>query len=268
MALSDLLTSDLISWMSDAPDGVPRRVLLWLDPESQFARLLPYLETELSNRKVKLLRCDAELGQVQFALKLALLRIEATNDERAIVYLPGFQSEALEPHTNGTPPDLWAIYDYRFKGCVWGEGDRWRAGEVLDPVTLLTWLTQHGLSVAEAKTVTALTKGGRDSLLARYAERQRNVPLEDWPHPLRMSDVQEALGGDPRDALRRLLAAPNNEVKRWGDERNLVLDRIAGQFGLTAPDANATGEEIADAFAGQLALAEAWDAFGRPADFP
>jgi len=37
--LAELLAEDLVVWMNAVPDGVPRRVLLWLDPESTFIRM-------------------------------------------------------------------------------------------------------------------------------------------------------------------------------------------------------------------------------------
>lgn len=268
MSLLDLLANDLLAWMKAAPDGVPRRVLLWLDPEAQFARLAGHLEPALAGCGAKLLRLDPEAGFGQLALKLELLRLEAAGDGRAVVYLPGFGRPALGPRLDGAAPDLWGVYEYRFKGCVWGLGERWEAGAVPEPPTLLAWLGRHGLVVSDGRTAKALAAGGRDSLLARYAERQRQTQPTDWPRPLRLDDVRDALGGDPRDALRRLLAAPNNEVRRWGDEAALTLQRIAGEYGLAVPPGGISPEELADSLVVQLALAEAWDAFGRPADFP
>jgi hypothetical protein len=44
MMLVDLLAQDLLQWIGAAPDGVPHRMLLWLDPEGQFRRLAPHLD--------------------------------------------------------------------------------------------------------------------------------------------------------------------------------------------------------------------------------
>ncbi|MCL4534921.1 MAG: PglZ domain-containing protein [Chloroflexi bacterium] len=263
----ELLADDLVGRLQSAADGVPRRVLLWLDPEAQFARLARRLAAPLAQRGVQLLLCEPGEGQGQLALKLALLGLESSAEERAVVYLPGQGREALAPKQNGVPA-LWGLYEYRFKGAIWGLGEHWQAGEIPEPPTLLHWLLGHGLGMADDKTAKVLTVGGRDALLARYAERQRDLAPEHWPRPLRLSDAEEALAGDPRDALRRLLAAPNNEVKRWDDQRPLVLQRLADEYGLAIPAGEAPPEVLADAFAIQMALTEAWDAFGRPSDFP
>ncbi len=59
MTLIELLAQDLLRWMEAASDGVSRRVLLWLDPESQFKRLAAHLESVLLNRDAQFLRCEA-----------------------------------------------------------------------------------------------------------------------------------------------------------------------------------------------------------------
>lgn len=268
MTLVDLLAQDLLQWMDAAPDGVPRRVLLWLDPEGQFRRLAPHLEPALHARGAQLLCHEPTDGTGQLHLKLTLLRLEAEPATRAMVYLPGFDREALEPQADGRPPALWSVYEHRFKGCVWGRGERWQPGVLPELPTLYTWLRHHGLKVADEKTRRTLVAGGPDALLARYAERQRHTSPTDWPQPLRAQDVESALAGDPRDALRRLLAAPTNEVQRWGEEKAIVLARVAAEFGIGQPMDTVGPEELADGVALNLALTEAWEEFGRPHDFP
>ena len=267
ITLLDLLANDLIDWMGRAPDDVPRRVLLWLDPDRQFSRLVAPLEPILQKLGTGLMRYAPEAGSGQFAIKLALLRLESMGEGRAIVYLPSFTRQALEPDPDTEAPGLWALYDYRYKGCIWGLGELWEPGAILDIPTILGWLRRHGIIFADDKTAQTLSTGGSESLLARYAERQCNYSLDTWPRPVRYSDVEEALAGNPRDTLRRLLAAPNNEVKQW-DDRALVLERITAEYGLASSEGESTPEQLADTFAIQIALTEAWDAFSRPNDFP
>lgn len=275
MSLGSLLAADLIEWMGKAPDGVPRRVLLWLDPDRQFVRLEEALREEVEAQVGPVLQSDSD-GGGQLRLKLELLELEARPDGRVVVYLPGFGRNDLEPRSDGTPPALWGVYDYRYKGCVWGRGDSWQAGDLLEPVSLLGWLQLHGLEVADDKTARKLSGGGSDSLLARYAVRMAKRDPDRWPRPLRFSDVEEELGGDPRETLRRLLAAPHNEVRRWGSELPMVLARLVGEYGISLPAGKVApegsegpdDETLVDAIAVQLALSEAWDAFGQPADFP
>src|SRR5205823_12852912 len=98
--------------------------------------------------------------------------------------------------------------------------------------------------------------------------KQMGQPPAEWPRPLRESDLLQVLGGDPRDALSSLMAAPKNAVRLWGEAAELTLDGITQHFGLRVPPRVDAPEEIADAFAVQLALTDAWEAFGRPSDFP
>src|SRR6266498_716844 len=265
--LPELLARDLLAWASRAPDGVPRKVVLWLDPGREFARLWPQVTPPLEAEGVSTFRCGSgENGQL--ALKLSLLRLEADSGSRAIVYLPGFSPEAVHLTPDGSAPELWSVYEYRFKGCVWGVGEEWEPGAVPAPPTLAKWLQLHGMRVAEEKTLERLAEGGQDSLLARYAELRKDHPPSEWLRPVRESDVLQALGGDPRDALRDMIAAANNAVRIWGDEKSLVIAGIEARYGLKPPAEEPGPEALADAFIVQLALIEAWDAFGRPTDFP
>ncbi len=264
------LAGDLLAWMDVRPDGVPRRALLWLDPDGAFARLVPHLAPALAEQGVRLLRYAPEEGTGHLRLKLELLRLEAEPEARAVLYLKGFAPTDLEPRPDGGLPRLWSVFEYRYKGSVWGRGKAPEPGAVPQPHTLATWLRTHGVSFADEKTRRALTRDGPDSLLTRYAERMRESSPDSWPSPLRLSDVLEALGGDPRQRLRALLAAPGNELRRWeqAQETDLILARLKEEFGLSPPEGAWDGEELADAFAIQLALTEAFEAFGEPQDFP
>jgi hypothetical protein len=263
------LAHELVSWMDTAPDGIPRRVLLWLDPDCAFKRLSTHLATALKDQGTVFHAYDPPAGRGQLWLKLELLRLEAQPEARAVVYLPGFNDSAFDPRPQSLPR-LWGIFEYRYKGCIWGQGKSWKPEEVPRLHTLVTWLRRHGVSFADEATRKELAKGGTDSLLARYVEAMRETDPTTWPAPLRTSDVLAALGGDPKEHLRALLAAPANAFRRWQAEQisKLALGRIAEEFGLALPDGNEDPEQLADSFAVQLALAEAFEAFGEPGDFP
>ena len=62
MNLAELLAEDLVVWMNAVPDGVPRRVLLWLDPESTFIRMFAPVSRALAVQHVRLLRLEPPGG--------------------------------------------------------------------------------------------------------------------------------------------------------------------------------------------------------------
>ncbi len=280
MNLLTLLADDLLAWLHQKPDDVQRQVLLWLDPGREFVRLVPFLEPMLADRHAHLLRLAPEEERGQLALKLELLRAAAGEDMGSpleiVVYLPGYDPGALSPTPDGSPPALWALYEFRYTGCVWGRGSKWEPGLLPKPLRLYEWLRAHGLEIAEdrGRTTRELTDGGPDSLLARYAEQHKGSTPQTWPRPLRADDVRDDLAGDSRDVLRGLFSAPANALRGWADPA-LVLAHLQEEFGLVAPQplpTDATGSQdgaaLADAFAVQIALTEAWDAFGQPDDFP
>lgn len=263
-ALIALLADDLAAALATRSDGA-RRVLLWLDPERQFSRLAEHLAGPLEARGLRLLRYAPDAGLGQLGLKLALLRAEP-GGAALVVYLPGFNRAALEPRADGRTPELWGVYEYRYKGVIWNIDNQPRPGSVPEPPTLAGWLRAHGLRV-DNRTLPGLVKDGPDALLARYADRMRAIPPAEWPRPLRRTDIIETLGGDPREGLRELLHAPTNALRAWGEERELALDRLRDEYGLSLPTADGA-EELAEAVTIELALSEAWDALGQPADFP
>ena len=86
--------------------------------------------------------------------------------------------------------------------------------------------------MSDSGAAKTLTSGGADSLLARYAFKYVDRPLLDWPQPLRLADVRNDLGGEPREELRRLIRDPASAVARWGSDQPVVLERLREQFGI------------------------------------
>jgi len=263
-SLIDAMASDLLAWFDRGTDGVPRRVLLWLDPESQFAALMPKVEPVLAESGVQVLQGERD---AQVALKVALLELDVSDSGRAVVYLPGFARADLEPRADGGVPGLWAAYEYRYKGCVWGLGDWWEPGALREPPSLLNWLRSHGIKTADSRMAKTLTGGGPDSLLSRYTLKHSARVLADWPQPLRVSDVKSDLGGEPRDELRRLVIDPETTVSSWGPDAAVIVERLREKFGIEL-SLDEDPAQLADQSVIVLAMAEAWEALVESKDFP
>lgn len=257
------LADDLTGAIARTSDGTKRPVVLLLDPDRQFSRLMPDLETELGSRGVALVVLRG-LNQ-QFASKMELIRREAAGGP-VVVYGPGFGPDALTPKSGAAAPELWALVDYRYKGVVWDGSDEAVDGALPSAVSLDRWLDRHGASFAQGAARSKLAAGGPDSRLARFAARRAHRRLDDWPRPLTESAVRDDLAGDPRDSVIQVLLDPSAAISTWGDDRHDVLERIGTTYGLRFEVVDP--ESIADEVAVSLAVTDAWDVFGRLDDFP
>jgi hypothetical protein len=267
MTLIKQLATDLTTWMDAATDGIPRQVMLWLDPEGEFSRLIPLATPLLEADGVDVVRFAPDEGMGQVALKLESIKREAASERRTIVYLPGFNSADMQPKPDAGGPKLWGLYEYRYKGAIWAIGERWQSGDLPEAPRLATWLYANGVRYTGSTAPQKLIEGGSDSLLARYAERLYDRPLSDWPERLRISDVQNELAGDARDRLARLLIAPDNEVRTW-DDPLLIVQRLLEEYGFSFAETERDPAKLADTAAIDLAITDAWDALGRSDDFP
>jgi PglZ domain. len=155
------------------------------------------------------------------------------------------------------------LVEFEFTGVVWAS----RAQAATGP-TIAAWLEGHGLRfTGGAAANKRLTSGASDSKLARWLARIIDRELRELPEPVRETDITAMLGGDPGSSVIDLLLDPDRAFHAWADDAGDVLDRVRDRFGLKIgvemlPDA------VADAVAADLALTEAWDAFGCAADFP
>lgn len=261
--LIEALADDLIGALVTTNDGARRSVILLLDPDRQFSRLIPDLETELAGRAVALVTLSG-LGE-QLTTKMTLIRQEPEG-ERAVVYGPGIAPDALLPKANGAAPDLWGLVDYRYKGIIWDGTDRAVAGALPSPASLDRWLERRGASFGPGTARPKLASGGPDSRLARLAARRAHGRLDQWPRPLTEAAVRDELAGDPRESVIQLLLDPSEAVGIWGDDRDDVLERVGTTYGLRFEGTDP--ERIADEAATSVALTDAWDVFGRLDDFP
>ena len=78
-----LLASDLLAWLRQQPDGVARRVLLWLDPAAEFARLAPEDGVGQLAVKLELLRAGEHPADSAHALGVTHLRIRERQGHQA-----------------------------------------------------------------------------------------------------------------------------------------------------------------------------------------
>ena len=257
VSLAGALAEDLLAGLSQE-DGVPRSVLLWLDPDGQFTRLRAAIAGELAGRGATFLALDQ--GGSQLDVKLALLDIEAEGG-RAVVYLQRRALADLDPPSDGRPPALWAFVEYRYKGAVWGLRSSSASGP---PPPLDSWLAGRGVRFSGGGARASVTSGGADSRLARYAAHHAILDIGQFPQPVNQQTLNPV--GDPRDLVIDLLLDPGGAVTRWGDDGDDARQLIETTYGLRL---SGEGPVVwADDLAMHLALVEAWDALGRAADFP
>jgi hypothetical protein len=261
--LIEALANDLVGTRDDTANGAQPSVVLVLDLERQFKRLIPDLSVELESRDVALEILDGLDGQ--FAIKMALLRHEAAG-KKAVVYAPSMGPEALNPGPGGSPPDVWALVEYRYKGRFWDGSPGGALGDLPTVARLDRWLERHGVTFQQGSSRSKLVSGGSDSKLARFSARRGRRRLDTWPRPLTESAVRDELAGEPRDSVVQLLLDPSAASSDWGDDREDVLERLGVTYGFrldgTDPDL------IADEIAVAIAVTDAWDVFDRRDDFP
>lgn len=258
MSLGEHLVEDLRRAMTATADGAPRDVVLWFDAMGEWRRPVSTVHAQLASAGLDIITLESTGSQL--ATKFRLL--SRADSARAVVYLPGWTPRDLQPDGD-TRPRLWSIAEFAFTGAFWAGNPGIRDGpEIAD------WLERHGVRVAGgAAARKRLTTGSSDSKLSRWLARVLDRDAKDLPEPLRESDVAAMLGGEPQAAVVELLLDPDRAFRSWADDAGDVLDCIRDRYGLSIA-AGLPPEGVADSIAADLALVEAWDAFGRPEDFP
>jgi hypothetical protein len=252
--VAERITRELLTSMKSEPK---RHVLVWLDPDEAFSRLVPSV-AETLRPNAELIRFGRDDSQV--ALKMDLLGREGRG-ELTVVYAPTRSLvELVADPEGGTRPPLWALAEYRYRGAIWAGG-----AEGEQATALIQWLQRQGVEPLFGGDETEIVEGGSDSILARYVEMLANTDPSGWARPLRADDVRHRLAGDPTEAALLLLRSPRTCEAEWGDRTPEVLRSVANRFGIPQSESTA---DCAEALALLLALVDAWDAFGRRDDFP
>ena len=241
------------------------RVVLWFDEKEEFAPFLAQGGFSPPDAGFRLLQYDREQGHGQLWLKAQMvwetrhLPEEERRELRTVLYLP-FGPEALDAQ-NGHEEPLAYLLEYKFSGRMWlVDGKK---------PTLFTFLRKHSVSLPEfQREQRALWEGGKESLLAKLIARFLDRDAAFWKQPLTPTRAVELLLGPLDELLLPFLADPANEAGRL--QRTGLLqefrDCIAHEFGFTHPLENP--EEWAREFTIRLAMAECYEAFGAPGDFP
>lgn len=261
--LIEALANDLVGTRDHKANGAQPTVVLVLDLDRQFKRLIPELNLELESRGVALEILDGV--DRQFTTKMALLRHEAAG-KTAVVYAPSTGPDAFDAGPGGSPPEVWALVEYRYKGRFWDGSSGGASADVPAVARLDRWLERQGVTFQQGSSRSRLVSGGHDSKLARFAARRARRRLDNWPRPLTESAVRDELAGEPRDSVIQLLLDPSVASSDWGDDRGDVLERLGVTYGFrfecTDPDL------VADEIAVAIAVTDAWDVFDRRDDFP
>lgn len=258
MSLGELLIDDLSVAIAATPEGISPSVLLWFDAVGEWRRPVAAISPQLSAARMELLTLDPTGSQVGAKFQL----LSRTETARTLVYLPGWSPRDLTPD-GGARPKLWSVVDYVFTGVVWSGSQNSQDGP-----TIADWLAGQGVRLAGGPPAQKrLMAGSGESKLSRWLARVLDRDVGDLPEHLRESDVVGVLGGEATSAIVDLLLDPERAFRTWADDAPDVLDRVRDRFGLAIP-ANLPPEGVADGIAADLALTEAWDAFGRSPDFP
>lgn len=261
--LIEALANDLVGDRDGTANGAQPSVVLVLDLDRQFKRLLPELQVELESRDVALEILDG-LDR-QFATKMALLRHEAAG-KRAVVYALSTGPDALNAGPGSSPPDVWALVEYRYKGRFWDGSSGGAVANQPAVARLDRWLERQGVTFQHGSSRSRLVSGGPDSKLARFSARRARRRFDNWPRPLTESAVRDELAGEPRDSVIQLLLDPSAASSDWGDDREDVLERLGVTYGFRLDGINP--DLVADEIAVAIAVTDAWDVFDRRDDFP
>lgn len=244
------------------------QVCLWFDEKQEFTRLLPALQSYLSDRKPSpfiLLAYDATKRQGQIWLKHRIYQLLSAAAEerhrlRFVLYLP-FPEDRLDASEAEGGVRLDLLTEYRINGAIWRiNGKR---------PTLFSFLRQVGVSLPDAPAdQRRLYDGGPDSLLAKYVAKFVSQSAVFWTTELTPELAQSRLIGDVDQTIFELAVDPEGA---WKILRERGLDRdfmemVRERYGFNAP--GRVPADWVEELVTVLALTETYLGYGEPADFP
>jgi hypothetical protein len=167
------------------------RVALWFDEKQEFSRLLSGVREALARRGMEFLAYDESERHGAVWIKWQLEAGPLAEAGRVLVWLPFSRERLHQAEVRGV--GLAPLLEYEYSGKVWLiDGKR---------PTLFGLLRRHGVPLPESRSEqNALWRGGRDSLLAKYVERNASRDAEFWTcRRLTPSAVKASLVGDVTD---------------------------------------------------------------------
>lgn len=244
-------------------------VCLWFDEKREFMRVLPGIRNYLAHlgtQPFELLEYDPSEQRGQIWLKhrihqqLAGLAEPDRKKKRFLVYLPLSEDRLDAPDERGEH-HLELLEEYRTAGLLWRIGGK--------RPTLFRFLKQAGVLLpTDPGDQRRLYDGGVDSLLAKYVAKFADRPAVFWSTQLTPDLAQTRMLGDIDQTIVDLAIDPDGTWQRLTENglEKEFLDAVEERYGFA--HAADTPEGWIQAFVATVALAETFQGYDEPADFP
>ncbi len=228
-------------------------VCLWFDPRGEFRPLAAALAALVAGRgdpfRVLAYDPDERHGQLWIKRQLSSARVAGGNG-KFVIYLPLAEDAELE-----------LLAEYRLAGVTWRiDGKQPSVHRFLRAAGVpLT-----GDPVEQRK----LRDGGSESLLTKYTVRFADKPRHFWTHStLTPALAQERLLGDIDQRILEIASHPTAgwETLRTDGVESEFREAVAARQGYASA---LSADEWLRGLVSQIALTEAYGAYGEPTDFP
>ncbi len=210
--LIDALVSHLRAQASTADGVAAPAVILWTDPDREFAKVIPILRAVMPELFVYGDFDPAQRTGPAIWLRCVVDRSVKVPDLRddvvPVLHLPGVSRQMLISG-EGCPEELAPLIDLLYRGALW----RQRGGHDWTVLAFLTSPQTIGLDVArDASTRAALTNALREIAVASLEQLRRAGRLE-------AADFESFLTSDVTGDLLRWMGDPAGTKLRMGTER-------------------------------------------------